>query len=208
MWITDVRDRNPRRHPSWIQNAAGSKPQHWCGIETTSSGMSLSKTCVTCDSRVVPHRSTVQAHSCLTSEFGWDPVLSARYERTMEVNIQHPRKQSGEELKPRTAWDRHPLITPMKVYLWSAGIETLGLGGLGGIETPGIDSRSAGSKPSIIRDRNPGLGGSPVVAIAQWEPQAAWNRTPCGGQGSKPKEFKAKYSTGDRMATEGGSPDR
>ena len=103
MWITDVRDRNPRRHPSWIQNAAGSKPQHWCGIETTSSGMSLSKTCVTCDSRVVPHRSTVQAHSCLTSEFGWDPVLSARYERTMEVDIQHPRNQSGEELKPRTA---------------------------------------------------------------------------------------------------------
>ena len=87
------------------------RTQHWCGIETASSGMSLSKTCVTCDSRVVPHRSTVQAHSCLTSEFGWDPVLSARYERTMEVNIQHPRKQSGEELKPRTAWDRHPLIT-------------------------------------------------------------------------------------------------
>ena len=43
------------------------------------------KTCVTCDSRVVPHRSTVQAHSCLTSEFGWDPVLSARYERTMLI---------------------------------------------------------------------------------------------------------------------------
>ena len=48
-----------------------------------------SKTCVTCDSRVVPHRSTVQAHSCLTSEFGWDPVLSARYERTMQIKIAH-----------------------------------------------------------------------------------------------------------------------
>ena len=103
------------------------RTQHWCGIETASSGMSLSKTCVTCDSRVVPHRSTVQAHSCLTSEFGWDPVLSARYERTMEVDIQHPRNQSGEELKPRTAWDRHPLIRPMKV--WSAGIETQDLAG-------------------------------------------------------------------------------
>ena len=47
------------------------------------------KTYVTCDSRVVPHRSTVQAHSCLTSEFGWDPVLSARYERTMNANFTH-----------------------------------------------------------------------------------------------------------------------
>ena len=140
MWITDVRDRNPRWHPSWMQNAAGSNPAlHWCGIETASSGMSLSKTCVTCDSRVVPHRSTVQAHSCLTSEFGWDPVLSARYERTMEVDIQHPRNQSGEELKPRTAWDRHPLIRPMKV--WSAGIETQDL---------------AGSKPTESRLGNPG----------------------------------------------------
>ena len=45
----------------------------------------VAKTYVTCDSRVVPHRSTVQAHSCLTSEFGWDPVLSARYERTMQI---------------------------------------------------------------------------------------------------------------------------
>ena len=26
MWITDVRDRNPRWHPSWMQNAAGSNP--------------------------------------------------------------------------------------------------------------------------------------------------------------------------------------
>jgi len=64
----------------------------------------------------------------------------------MEVNIQHPRKQSGEELKPRTAWNRHPLITPIRVY-WEiplsapqplvSGIETLGLGG---IETQGIET--------------------------------------------------------------------
>ena len=45
-----------------------------------------SKTYVTCDSHVVPHRSTEQAQGCLTSEFGWDPVLSARYERTMRVD--------------------------------------------------------------------------------------------------------------------------
>ena len=41
------------------------------------------KTYVTCDSHVVPHRSTEQAQGCLTSEFGWDPVLSPWYERTM-----------------------------------------------------------------------------------------------------------------------------
>ena len=63
------------------------RTQHWCGIETASSGMSLSKTCVTCDSRVVPHRSTVQAHSCLTSEFGWDPVLSPWYDRMMGADV-------------------------------------------------------------------------------------------------------------------------
>ena len=44
-----------------------------------------SKTFVTCDSRVVPHRSTEQAQGCLTSEFGWDPVLSPWYERMMRV---------------------------------------------------------------------------------------------------------------------------
>ena len=41
------------------------------------------KTFVTCDSHVVPHRSTEQAQGCLTSEFGWDPVLSPWYERMM-----------------------------------------------------------------------------------------------------------------------------
>ena len=41
------------------------------------------KTYTTCDSRVVPHRSTEQAQWCLTSEFGWDPVVSPWYERTM-----------------------------------------------------------------------------------------------------------------------------
>ena len=32
---------------------------------------------------MVPHRSTEQAQWCLTSEFGWDPVVSPWYERTM-----------------------------------------------------------------------------------------------------------------------------
>ena len=41
------------------------------------------KTYTTCDSRVVPHRSTEQAQWCLTSEFGWDPVLSPWYDRMM-----------------------------------------------------------------------------------------------------------------------------
>ena len=41
------------------------------------------KTYITCDSHVVPHRSTEQAQGCLTSEFGWDPVLSPWYERMM-----------------------------------------------------------------------------------------------------------------------------
>ena len=44
------------------------------------------KTFVTCDSRVVPHRSTEQAQGCLTSEFGWDPVFSPWYERMMRMN--------------------------------------------------------------------------------------------------------------------------
>jgi hypothetical protein len=44
------------------------------------------KTFVTCDSRVVPHRSTEQAQGCLTSEFGWDPVLSPWYERMIRVD--------------------------------------------------------------------------------------------------------------------------
>ena len=43
------------------------------------------KTYITCDSHVVPHRSTEQAQGCLTSEFGWDPVLSPWYERMMET---------------------------------------------------------------------------------------------------------------------------
>ena len=41
----------------------------------------LAKTFDTCDSHVVPHRSTEQAQWCLTSEFGWDPVLSPWYDR-------------------------------------------------------------------------------------------------------------------------------
>ena len=44
------------------------------------------KTFVTCDSRVVPHRSTEQAQGCLTSEFGWDPVFSPWYERMMRLD--------------------------------------------------------------------------------------------------------------------------
>ena len=46
------------------------------------------KTYVTCDSHVVPHRSTEQAQGCLTSEFGWDPVLSPWYERMMRAAAQ------------------------------------------------------------------------------------------------------------------------
>ena len=41
------------------------------------------KTYVTCDSHVVPHRSTEQAQRCLTSEFGWDPVYPRWYDRMM-----------------------------------------------------------------------------------------------------------------------------
>ena len=43
------------------------------------------KTYVTCDSRVVPHRSTEQAQWCLTSEFGRDLVLSPWYERMIRL---------------------------------------------------------------------------------------------------------------------------
>ena len=59
------------------------------------------KTCVTCDSRVVPHRSTEQAQRCLTSEFGWDLVHSPWYERMMGVIL-------GVAIKPPTAVGSNP----------------------------------------------------------------------------------------------------
>ena len=52
-------------------------------------GYKRGKTFVTCDSHVVPHRSTEQAQGCLTSEFGWDPVLSPWYERMMRLDPGH-----------------------------------------------------------------------------------------------------------------------
>ena len=45
------------------------------------------KTFDTCDSHVVPHRSTEQAQWCLTSEFGWDPVLSPWYDRMISMDV-------------------------------------------------------------------------------------------------------------------------
>ena len=48
------------------------------------------KTFDTCDSHVVPHRSTEQAQWCLTSEFGWDPVLSPWYDRMMWMDAVGP----------------------------------------------------------------------------------------------------------------------
>jgi hypothetical protein len=56
---------------------------HLSGVKLSQNG---AKTFVTCDSRVVPHRSTEQAQGCLTSEFGWDPVLSPWYERMMRID--------------------------------------------------------------------------------------------------------------------------
>ena len=47
----------------------------------------MTKTFDTCDSHVVPHRSTEQAQWCLTSEFGWDPVLSPWYDRMMQMGV-------------------------------------------------------------------------------------------------------------------------
>ena len=44
----------------------------------------MTKTFDTCDSHVVPHRSTEQAQWCLTSEFGWDPVVSPWCDRSMQ----------------------------------------------------------------------------------------------------------------------------
>ena len=55
------------------------------------------KTYITCDSHVVPHRSTEQAQGCLTSEFGWDPVLSPWYERMMVTGLAHPRETMNHE---------------------------------------------------------------------------------------------------------------
>ena len=44
------------------------------------------KTLVTCDSRVVPHRSTEQAQRCLVSEIGRDRTFSPWYEPTMGMD--------------------------------------------------------------------------------------------------------------------------
>ena len=49
------------------------RPALW-GIEFPGFDSKTAKTFDTCDSHVVPHRSTEQAQWCLTSEFGWDPV--------------------------------------------------------------------------------------------------------------------------------------
>ena len=63
----------------WRTDLNGGSP----GSSDVDTGVSKGKTYITCDSRVVPHRSTEQAQWCLTSEFGWDPVLSPWYERTI-----------------------------------------------------------------------------------------------------------------------------
>ena len=63
------------------------------------------KTYITCDSHVVPHRSTEQAQGCLTSEFGWDPVLSPWYERMMGDHWTDPPPTGVPEphKRPRTS---------------------------------------------------------------------------------------------------------
>ena len=58
------------------------RPALW-GIDFPGFDSKTAKTFDTCDSHVVPHRSTEQAQWCLTSEFGWDPVLSPWYDRMM-----------------------------------------------------------------------------------------------------------------------------
>ena len=68
------------------------------------------KTFVTCDSHVVPHRSTEQAQGCLTSEFGWDPVLSPWYERMMGSD-----RPAGTGADPRQGTPHvPPTITPIE----------------------------------------------------------------------------------------------
>ena len=62
------------------------------GCSTCAMGLDLrsckmAKTFDTCDSHVVPHRSTEQAQWCLTSEFGWDPVLSPWYDRMISMDV-------------------------------------------------------------------------------------------------------------------------
>ena len=72
------------------------------------------KTFVTCDSHVVPHRSTEQAQGCLTSEFGWDPVLSPWYERMMGsdrpagtgADARDRKVKKPADVGHRTAWRR------------------------------------------------------------------------------------------------------
>ena len=50
------------------------------------------------DSHVVPYRSTDQAQQCLTSQFGWDAVLSLWYDR---MTVAGPR--ATDPLKSRRA---------------------------------------------------------------------------------------------------------
>ena len=48
---------------------------------------------------MVPHRSTECAQGCLTSEFGWDPVLPPWFDRQMRVNT---------EILPKAIQQNHP----------------------------------------------------------------------------------------------------
>ena len=101
-------DSNPQRPPMWAIH---------CKEASVTNAYIPTKTYTTCDSRVVPHRSTEQAQWCLTSEFGWDPVVSPWYERTMQVTqhilqrchqrmifAQIPTKTFLEGLEPPISW--------------------------------------------------------------------------------------------------------
>ena len=65
---------------------------HWSGVQISLPGFFLlfkkeknfeknKKTYNTRDSLVVPYQSTDRAQRCLTSQFGWDAVLSPWYDR-------------------------------------------------------------------------------------------------------------------------------
>ena len=109
-------DSNPQRLPKWVRH---------CKEASVTVACIIVKTYITCDSRVVPHRSTEQAQWCLTSEFGWDPVVSPWYERTMSI-IKCKRNLTNEEhfwqkSLGRRKWVALAYSSTVFMFLWPNG---------------------------------------------------------------------------------------
>ena len=63
------------------------------------------------DSLVVPYQSTDPAQRCLTSQFGWDAVLSPWYDRMTRVRTQaHPGTRKKQFLQKKTGAEQNRFV--------------------------------------------------------------------------------------------------